>query len=39
METLRAEIRKVEIPEHDPVYGLDGPLVKIWKQASRKNRS
>lgn len=34
MDLLREEIERVDIPGHDPVYGLDGPLVNIWKQAS-----
>ncbi|KAJ5211917.1 uncharacterized protein N7498_003563 [Penicillium cinerascens] len=38
METLREEIAGVDIPQHDPVYGLDGPLVDIWNEASRQNK-
>lgn len=33
MTALETEIRAVDIPEHDPVYGQDGPLVAIWKHA------
>jgi uncharacterized protein YjlB len=31
MEELKNEIRGVEVPEEDPVYGVDGPLVRIWR--------
>lgn len=30
---MKTEISKVEMPEADPVYGVDGPLVQIWKAA------
>lgn len=33
MEDLESEIARVEIPEADPVYGIGGPLVRIWKTA------
>lgn len=26
--------RNVPIPEYDPIYGQDGPLVEIWKNAA-----
>lgn len=39
MEVLREEIEGVNIPDHDPVYGLDGPLANIWNQASRQNKA
>jgi uncharacterized protein YjlB len=35
---LREEIESVDTPDHDPVYGLNGPLVEIWNQASRQNK-
>lgn len=38
MELLREEIVGVNTPDHDPVYGLDGPLVEIWNQALRQNK-
>lgn len=38
MEILREEIIGVDIPQHDPVYGLGGPLVNIWNEASRQNK-
>ncbi|KAH7085196.1 hypothetical protein BKA63DRAFT_13130 [Paraphoma chrysanthemicola] len=33
LEDLKKEIANVEMPEADPVYGIDGPLVRIWKAA------
>ncbi|KAF1953103.1 hypothetical protein CC80DRAFT_537866 [Byssothecium circinans] len=30
---LVKEIGTVEVPEHDPVFGLGGPLVLIWSKA------
>ena len=35
LESLREEIAHVAIPESDPVYGVEGPLVRIWKAARR----
>ncbi|KAK4504197.1 hypothetical protein PRZ48_005113 [Zasmidium cellare] len=32
---LKAEAAKqVSFPDHDPIYGLDGPLPRIWKSVS-----
>jgi uncharacterized protein YjlB len=31
MENLKKEIGEVNMPEQDPVYGENGPLVRIWK--------
>jgi uncharacterized protein YjlB len=28
---LEREISEVKIPEMDPVYGVEGALVRIWK--------
>lgn len=28
-----ANARKVPIPDYDPIFGLDGPLVSMWKKA------
>ncbi|KAF1984587.1 hypothetical protein K402DRAFT_139814 [Aulographum hederae CBS 113979] len=33
MEELRKEIDRVEIPDFDPVFGRNGPLTKIWREA------
>ncbi|OAK96063.1 hypothetical protein IQ06DRAFT_297547 [Phaeosphaeriaceae sp. SRC1lsM3a] len=33
LEDLKTEIARVEIPQADPVYGIGGPLVRIWKTA------
>lgn len=38
MARLEEEIRNVAIPDHDPVYGKDGPLVLLWREASRYNK-
>ncbi|PKY01820.1 hypothetical protein P168DRAFT_292877 [Aspergillus campestris IBT 28561] len=38
MDKLEEDIRKVIIPDHDPVYGLDGPLVVLWREASRGSK-
>lgn len=38
MDKLEEEIRKVIIPDHDPVYGLDGPLAVLWRKASRESK-
>lgn len=32
MSQLIEEIKQVKVPDHDPVYGLNGPLVRLWKQ-------
>lgn len=37
MALLQEEIRNVTIPDHDPVYGKDGPLVLLWRKVSRQN--
>ena len=37
MKKLEDEIRAVIMPEYDPVYGKDGPLVTIWKKALRES--
>jgi uncharacterized protein YjlB len=34
LDDLRKEIAEVGIPDSDPVYGVNGPLVKIWKTAA-----
>ncbi|KAK4989423.1 hypothetical protein LTR66_007073 [Elasticomyces elasticus] len=26
--------RGVPVPDHDPIFGLDGPLVEIWRKAA-----
>jgi uncharacterized protein YjlB len=33
IEKLKKEVESVDIPERDPVFGVGGPLVKIWKGA------
>jgi len=38
MAELENEIGAVGVPEHDPVYGLEGPLVVLWKKAMRANK-
>lgn len=32
--TARENIRKVPLPENDPLYGADGPLIKNWASTS-----
>jgi len=32
-------IRKVALPQHDPLYGNDGPLIKNWRSARDQDRS
>jgi uncharacterized protein YjlB len=32
---LEKEIAGVEMPNEDPVYGVDGPLVRIWRAAGK----
>lgn len=36
VENLKKEIRAVGVPEQDPVYGVDGPLVRIWREVERR---
>ncbi|OJD24446.1 hypothetical protein ACJ73_04190, partial [Blastomyces percursus] len=31
--TMRKETSAVEIPETDPVYGTEGPLMSLWTDA------
>jgi uncharacterized protein YjlB len=38
MKKLEDEIRAVVMPEYDPVYGKDGPLVTLWREATRENK-
>lgn len=33
-EAKAENARSVPIPEYDPIYGEDGPLVQIWKSAA-----
>lgn len=33
MSKLEEEVRGVIVPEHDPVFGEGGPLVKLWGKA------
>ncbi|KAF2035321.1 hypothetical protein EK21DRAFT_106862 [Setomelanomma holmii] len=33
LEDLKQEIAKVQMPEADPVHGIDGPLMRIWTAA------
>jgi uncharacterized protein YjlB len=35
IDDLKDEIAHVAMPDEDPVYGTDGPLVRIWKAASK----
>lgn len=32
-------IRKVPMPQHDPVYGNDGPLIRNWASAGEQYRT
>ena len=32
MDKLEEEIRRVIVPEHDPVFGEGGPLVTLWRK-------
>lgn len=34
---LVEEVASVPIPPNDPVYGLDGPLVQIWRASRGKS--
>lgn len=34
-----ANIRKVALPRHDPIYGNDGPLIRNWASAGQQNRA
>jgi uncharacterized protein YjlB len=36
-EEKAANAKAVPIPEFDPIYGKDGPLVRIWKEALEKS--
>ena len=38
MDDLEREIQRVGVPDRDPVYGLNGPLVTLWRQASRPSK-
>ena len=38
MNKLEEEIRGVEVPDYDPVFGKDGPLVTLWGKAMRGNK-
>ncbi|KAF9889818.1 hypothetical protein FE257_006908 [Aspergillus nanangensis] len=38
MSGLQEEIRNVITPNHDPVYGEDGPLPVLWRKASRASQ-
>ena len=38
MDKLEEEIRQVIVPDYDPVYGLDGPLAVLWREASRESK-
>jgi uncharacterized protein YjlB len=31
----RENVANVGLPESDPVYGVDGPLIKIWRKGAR----
>ncbi|KAH8730025.1 hypothetical protein GQ44DRAFT_473261 [Phaeosphaeriaceae sp. PMI808] len=35
LEDLKNEIAHVAMPDADPVYGADGPLVRIWRTAGK----
>lgn len=32
-------IRRVPLPEHDPLYGYDGPLIRNWASAGDQHRT
>ena len=32
-------IRKVPLPQHDPLYGNDGPLIRNWASAAEQNKN
>jgi uncharacterized protein YjlB len=34
-DEARASIAKVKLPRHDPVYGTDGPLARLWARPAR----
>jgi uncharacterized protein YjlB len=34
LEELEKEVAGVETPDEDPVYGVGGPLVRIWRGVS-----
>lgn len=38
MAQLEEEIKAVGVPDHDPVYGKDGPLVVLWRTAMREHK-
>lgn len=38
MDALRHEIDAVAVPDHDPVFGKDGPLVELWKSAKHSQQ-
>jgi uncharacterized protein YjlB len=34
-DEARASIAEVKLPRHDPVYGTDGPLARLWARPAR----